>query len=398
MDLRPEDLDEIVRCFANAWSASQPVWEARREDARKLKGRLRKLDPKPASSAIAFVAADGGDNRIRLGHSSDGAPAIVEIIRVVDSDNQIRVQEVIPGAVDGEIFSAAPNHPVVRRLCEHLGCKRVSDLSPYLDASGGDKVSRSRKVQQYRDIVEWAALCDLLHNPREGAVLLVREGTLRSWAFHDPQFKALNRTVRARLKARDNGETLLVGIAKRTALLDNLRLALTLEGVFDGAADEGASYVWVPHDLAEKFYKDRRWLDTQETAEGREYRSMGEMFLVKFGGHPLDPVWPVDIASEHLDMSRESEGDDPGAKRVLEFLAEDARRGFPVPDFPLCIQTAHDSAKIGGIELSWLKDILIDKMEETMKTDIPDSPGRREKIFRALHLGEDLAALRYGDE
>ena len=398
MDLRPADLEEIIRRFADAWSASQPVWEARRADARKLKGRLRRLDPKPAASAIAFVAADGGDNRIRLGHSSDGAPAIVEIIRVVDSDNQIRVQEVIPGTADGEFFSAAPGHPVVARLCEDLGCARVSDLSPYLDASNDGRVSRSRKVQQYRDIVEWAALCDLLRGPREGAVLLVREGTLRSWAFHDPQFKALDRTVRAALRARADGGPLLVGVAKRTAILDNLRLALTLEGVFDGAADGGASYVWVPRDLAEKFYRDRRWLDTQETAEGREYRSMGEMFLVKFGSHPLDPVWPVDIASEHLDMSREGAGDDPNAERVLEFLAEDARRGFPVPDFPLCIQTAHDSAKIGGIELSWLKDILIDKMEETMKTEVPDSPGQREKIFRALHLGEDLAALRYGDE
>jgi hypothetical protein len=87
-------------------------------------------------------------------------------------------------------------------------------------------------------------------------------------------------------------------------------------------------------------------MDTFETTEvddkGRKlYQSMGRMFLVKFGDRPLDPVWPVDIAEWQL----------PDADKILGRLTVDSQQGFPIPDYPMVIQRAHDFAKLNGIEV-----------------------------------------------
>ena len=109
---------------------------------------------------------------------------------------------------------------------------------------------------------------------------------------------------------------------------------------------------------------------------------MAEMFLVKFGDHPLDPVWPVDVAAWQAD----------DAEKILGCLAEDARPGFPIPDFPMCIQKAHDHAKIGGLEMSFLNDLLFDHMTEKMSGE------EREKALRVRHLREDTGTMRYRHE
>ena len=62
---------------------------------------------------------------------------------------------------------------------------------------------------------------------------------------------------------------------------------------------------------------------------------MGNLFLIKFGDRPFDPVWPVDIA----------EWDTTQAPRIIGQLLNDAQPGFPIPDFPMSVQKAHDHCK-----------------------------------------------------
>ena len=99
-------------------------------------------------------------------------------------------------------------------------------------------------------------------------------------------------------------------------------------------------YVKVPDHIAKYCYNfDRTWLDTLEDSEADEegqyrYQAMGKMFLVKFGNRPYDPVWPVDIAEWQVDE----------ADKILGQLTQDAQPGFPIPDFPMCVQKAHDYA------------------------------------------------------
>ena len=382
MILGQEELETIKRLFSDAWRAEKPVLDEQRDYARQLKRDVRELklsQIRNVACNVAFAAADGGDNRIRLGNAAGHAPAIVEIVRVVDSENDIRVQDIVPGEAGDDFFARPPESGTVAAFCSALGCRSVGDMRLRSESASGKEAMRD-----YREIVEWAVLYELLRKKsgKGGPILFVREGPLRARVFREDVFKALDQSIREECKKRRaRGEhVFLVGVAKKTRLLDHLRLALSLEDVFEKWTRP--CYVSVRRDIADKFYR-RRWLDTMETADNREYLSMAQMCLVKFGEHPSDPVWPVDVA-----IWQEEE-----AGQILVHLAKDARRGFPVPDFPLCIQTAHDCAKIGGIEMAYLRDILGDVM-----TDGFADPKKRERILRALHLGEDLAALRYQDE
>ena len=106
---------------------------------------------------------------------------------------------------------------------------------------------------------------------------------------------------------------------------------------------------------------------------------MGKLFLVKFGDQPFDPVWPVDIA----------EWDYEYAPRIIGQLLNDAQPGFPIPDFPQSIQKAHDFAKISGIEVSVLQDILFNGITQNL------SPEEKERLFRLRYLGQNLINRRY---
>lgn len=374
MGLENLDLVEVKRQLATVWETERKDLEQLREIARQVKDDVQKLGPQQAS-AVAFVAADGGDNRIRLNAAPGGAPAIVELVRVVDSNGRECALDAVAGAVEDDFFDKPRTAPVIR-LCHDLGASRVSDLSPYL---ANPKLPRSEKIRVYRDIVEWAVLYHLLTEKDWGSnTLLVREGALRTRAFHPEAFNQMDLRIRAacdRHQEEGRVDIFFVGVAKSTVLLDRLRFALSLEGAFDR---KEACFVHVPKQVAQRFY-ERRWLDTLETAEGLPYQSMAEMFLVKFGDSPLDPVWPVDVFAPQ--SSR--------AKEILGCLAEDARPGFPIPDFPMCIQKAHDHARIGGIELSFLNDLLFDHMTHDMSDE------EREKALRARHLREDPSELRY---
>ena len=79
----------------------------------------------------------------------------------------------------------------------------------------------------------------------------------------------------------------------------------------------------------------------------------------------------------------------PEADKVLGQLTVDAQQGFPIPDYPMCIQKAHDFAKLTGLEVAILEDLLLEGMCENLSSDETD------RLFRLKHLGRSLAALRY---
>ena len=82
-------------------------------------------------------------------------------------------------------------------------------------------------------------------------------------------------------------------------------------------------------------------------------------------------------------------GDIPDAGRILGQLLNDAQPGFPIPDFPMCVQKAHNFAHVNGLELSVLQDILFEGITQNL------TPLEKEKILRMKHLGENLTNRRY---
>lgn len=273
----------------------------------------------------------------------------------------------------------------LERMCKGLG-KKLKDLS-YILGSIEKPGKSTGAIRCYRDIVEWAVLFDLATNPATQwgtDTILVRDGLLRTKSFRRDIFPEIDRLLREGVAAhaKRNISLALVGVAKQSAVLSRLAVAIELEGTFHKPFP---CYVKVDQDIEEECYNfDRTWLDTYESTEPEEggqrlYQSLGKLFLVKFGDRPLDPVWPVDIAEWQV----------PQAEKLLGQLTVDAQQGFPIPDYPMCIQRAHDYAKITGLEVAVLQDVLVEGMCAHLKSE------EAERLLRLKHLGQSLASLRY---
>lgn len=384
MALANFNLDELRAKVAAAYRTDDPVLQKFRAYARRLRDQVKPLRTYSVN-AVSFVSSDGGDNRLVFN------PAIVELVRVVDSrGNQCALDAVASTASLQELEQRAKadsGNTVVplQRLCGDLG-KSLHQMS-YLIRSLGNPGKSTGAMRCYRDIVEWAVLYDLVTNPSiqwGGDTILVRDGLLRTKSFTREVFPLIDAKLRAGVDAHGsrNVTLSLVGVAKQSAVLSRLAVALELEGAFH---KDFPCYVKVDEDIEADCYNfDRTWLDTYETTDedddGRKlYQSLGRMFLAKFGDRPLDPVWPVDIAEWQVAI----------ADRVLGQLAIDAQQGFPIPDYPMCIQRAHDFAKLTGLEVEILQDLLVEGMCRSLTQD------ETEKLLRMKYLGQSLAALRY---
>ena len=377
MALANFDIQELRAKVEAAYQADDPVLEKFRRYARRLRDNVKPLRTY-SGNAVSFVSADGGDNRLVFN------PAVVELVRVVDSrGNQCaldaiastaNLQDLEERAKPGTSKAVAP----LQRLCSDLGLS-LSGLS-YLIRAIGTPGKSTGAIRCYRDIVEWAVLYDLITNPAlqwGGDTILVRDGLLRTKSFTRDVFPQIDAKLRAGIAAhaQRNVTLFLVGVAKQSAVMGRLAVALEIEATFHR---DFPCCVQVDKDIEEDCYNfDRTWLDTYETTapedDGRRlYQAQGRMFLVKFGDRPLDPIWPVDIAEWQLTQ----------ADKILGQLTVDAQQGFPIPDYPLCIQRAHDFAKLSGLEIvqGVCKNLSADEVE---------------RVLRMKHLGRSLAALRY---
>ncbi|GEA18914.1 hypothetical protein [Moorella sp. E306M] len=376
------DMEALQKKIIEAYQADSHLLEKFREYARRLKDNVRPLKAYSVN-AVSFVSADGGDNRIMFD------PALIELVRVVDSRGQEYVLDVVASSstldeLEKRIQPGPQCIEPLRRLCSDLGLK-LGELS-YLLKNMGQGGNSTSALRAYRDIVEWAVLYEMVCNPHlqwGGDTILVRDGLLRTKTFRRDIFPKIREKIKAGIEvhARRNVTVSLVGVAKQSAVLSKLAVALELEGVFHR---KYPCYVEVPLDIERDCYNyDRTWLlnyDTAETEEERaRFQSMGCLHLVKFGDKPGDPVWPVDIADWQRDQ----------APKILGQLIYDAQYGFPIPDYPMCIQKAHDRSRIGHIEIEILQDMVFKGLTQNLNAD------EYNRLLRFRYLSQDLKKWRY---
>ncbi len=384
MTLADFDLNKLKEKIRSAYKADDPIIEKFREYARRLKNNIRPIRPYSVN-AVSFVSSDGGDNRLVFN------PSIVELVRVVDSRGNECALDAVSSSTSihemkDRIDLNSPNlvRPL-QKLCSDLD-KGIADLS-YLLGGLGQAGKSTGAMRCYRDIVEWAVLYDLITNPSiqwGGDTILVRDGLLRTKSFKREVFPLIDKKIREGIQshAERNVHLSIVGVAKQSAVLSRLAVALELEAVFHKPFP---CYVQVPEDIEQDCYNfDLTWFNTYESSEPDQhgkylYQAMGKMFLAKFGDRPLDPVWPVDISEWQVIQ----------AEKILGQLTIDAQQGFPIPDYPMCIQRAHDHAKMTGLEIQVLQDLLFNGICEKL------TPEETERLLRLKHLGQSLAALRY---
>ncbi len=379
--IEPESHQRLRRAISEQVGADRHVLDVLREEIRVLRPQVRRIQPRTTTS-ISLVGADGGNNALQFD------PFLVQLIRVVDSSNNEYCLEAITPTMDvirlSEVqFGRDGDGPTaLGQLMRDLGVADLPHLSPMIRPNDGDRPIRPSWVQVYRELVEWAVLYAVVKNKQFGTdTLIVYDGLLRSKVFAMELFKKYLDLVKETIERQyreSRRRIYLVGVAKRSKVLDRYRLAMAIEHVLTTAYP---AYVEVPWGLEKKAYVWPEYAggsdDEGQNGEGVKFVG-GKMFLVKFGSGPRDPIWPIDIFLPQRDQ----------AQMILGYLLADAIDGFPVPLYPRCLQKAHENAALVDFDFDVLQDEVFSGIRTVLGTDAP--------VLDAFRLQDgDPAQARY---
>lgn len=352
-----------------------------RDEIRPLKNHTRRIQPRSTTS-ISLVGTDGGNNQLQFD------PFLIQLVRVVDSSNNEYCLEAVSPTTptqrlnERQFSTDGSPRTALGEMMQFLGIDSLTALSPMIRSTDrGAPVSPSW-VQVYRELVEWAILFSILKKDFGTDTLIVCDGLLRSKVFAQDLFRRLLQGMRERIDAqmsRTRRKVYLAGVAKHSKVLSRYRLAMALEGVLQ---TEYPAYAEVPRDVEERAYVWSEFARGDDRAgEGGEINKFvgGKMFLVKFGSHQRDPVWPVDI---FVPQSGE-------AQVILGSMLADAINGFPVANYPRCLQKAHENAALVDFDFDILQDFIYEGVRSSL--------GRDASTLDAFQLQDpDPSQRRYG--
>jgi hypothetical protein len=371
----PDQIGELKRLIGDQVEAGRAELDGLVAQARALASNVKVIKPRAATS-VALMASDGGNNRVAFN------PFSLQLVRVVDSNGKELCLEVVAPIsniddLSRRQFSDDGTTPrtALGRMMKGLGVETLQRLSPMMSGKSPSW------VLVFRDLCEWATLYDLIcHRDYAVDTLIVRDGLLRSKIFAEDYFVRMGNLMYEaieRTRRQDRRRVWLVGLAKKTEVLEHYRLAISLSGVVDNGAP---CFVKVPPPMLDKVYKWQEYTrdindDTQ--AEKPKY-NFGSMYFVRFGPHSGDPVWTVDI------MSRQ----DNDAQAIFGYLQNDSLAGFPIPFYPNCIQQADSFSRVADLDLDIVEDYLVDAVRDQVGAE-------KAPVIDALRLASDVAARRY---
>ncbi len=377
----PASQNQLKEAIADCIGTDQGVLDALREEIRPLKSATRRIQPR-ATTSISLVATDGGNNQLQFD------PFLIQLVRVVDSSNNEYCLEAVSPTTpvhtlnERQFNKDGYARTALGEMMVFLGVNSLPTLSHMIRPKDRGKPVSPSWVQVYRELVEWAILFSILNKDFGTDTLIVSDGLLRSKVFASDLFQRLLQGIKERIESqwnRSHRRVYLAGVAKHSKVLSRYRLAMALEGVL---LTDYPAYVEVPREVEERAYLWSEFARGDDRAgEGGEINKFvgGKMFLVKFGAHRRDPVWPVDI---FVPQVRESQV-------ILGSMLADAINGFPVPHYPRCLQKAHENAALVDFDL----DILQDFIYEGVRTSL----GGNASTLDVFQLQDaDPAQRRYG--
>lgn len=377
----PTTHEQLKEAISDCIGTDQDILDALREEIRPLRSASRQIQPRSTTS-ISLVGTDGGNNQLQFD------PFLIQLVRVVDSSNNEYCLEAVspttPVRKLNERQFAPDGSPctALGEMMTFLGVNSLPALSHMIRPGDKSKPLSTSWVQVYRELVEWAILFAILKKDFGTDTLIICDGLLRSKVFAGDLFQRLIHGMKERIDAqwsRSRRHVYLVGVAKHSKVLSRYRLAMALEDVLQ---TDYPAYVEVPREVEERAYV---W---SEFARGDDHASErgeinkfvgGKMFLVKFGSHRRDPVWPVDIFVPQVSE----------AQTILGSMLADAINGFPVPHYPHCLQKAHENAALVDFDFDILQDLIYEGVRKSL--------GGRASTLDAFQLQDaDPAQRRYG--
>jgi hypothetical protein len=370
---QPDQLPEIRRLIGEQAARDKALLDQLLSEVAAI-GQVRIIKPRNATS-VALMAADGGNNRVAFN------PFYLQLIRVVDSHGKELFMDVVSPTTDiaelsrrRHLDDGCARSPLGRLMLD-LGVRDLHELSPMMTSGS------TGWVLTYRDLCEWATIYELICSRRFAQdTLLVHDGLLRCILFREDLFIKMYELIRQhidRVYVEDRRRIWLVGLAKKTEVLDRYRLAISLSRIFERGSP---CFVAVPGVMQERVYRWAEYTRTpDDTSTGEKPRfNMGAMHFVRFGTQSGDPVWTVDL----LDCQKTD------AQAVLGCLLADAVAGFPVPFYPYCLQQADDHSRVADLDLDIVENNLIDAIREQVGPDLAP-------IIDELRMATDVAARRY---
>lgn len=358
----PASQAQLKDAIADCIGTDRDVLDALREEIRPLKSATRRIQPR-ATTSISLVGTDGGNNQLQFD------PFLIQLVRVVDSSNNEYCLEAVSPTTPIDRLNKrqfAPdrngNIPALGEMMQFLGVDTLPQLSHMIRPTDKGKPISPSWVQVYRELVEWAILFALLKKDFGTDTLIVCDGLLRSKVFAKDLFQRLLQGMRSRIDAqwsKSRRRVYLAGVAKHSKVLSRYRLAMALEGVLQ---TDYPAYVEVPREVEEQAYVWSEFARGDDrTGEGGEINKFvgGKMFLVKFGSHRRDPVWPIDIFVAQVGESQ----------AILGSMLADAINGFPVPHYPRCLQKAHENAALVDFDFDILQDFIYEGVRSSLGGD-----------------------------
>lgn len=323
-----ERLERLGRSLKLALDHEWPKLAATRTKLTTLVPRPIQHCPDTAAwmASVATVATDGGENRLNL------EPIQIHVLRVADSLGEVYFEDFIAESLspDEILRFFFQSNPRLQRFMAYLQID-WDDLFPQSD------FERSHLLSMLRELMEWAALLKLASRPP--ARLLIRDGLLRSVLVPDRVFRALK--GRFQMLTGQHGH-LLVGVAKRSRVINYLSAALALAETFSAGKP---AFVEIPADLElEAAPTQYRWING---------RAMGLLHVARLDHGDGVPLLPVDIAVWQ-------------GNRVAEAMAvlhESARASFPIRGYPQALVAAHEHAHLGGLEVELLEQLLMEQID-----------------------------------
>lgn len=356
----PSTQEQLKQAISECIEADQGILDTLREEIRPLKNQTRRIQPR-ATTSISLVGTDGGNNQLQFD------PFLIQLIRVVDSSNNEYCLETVSPTTPIDALSfrqfdeQGKPKSALGEVMAVLKADSLSKLSHMIRPKDKGKPISPSWVQVYRELVEWAVLFAILKKDFGTDTLIICDGLLRSKVFAGDAFPRLLHEMKQRIDSqwRQNRRRIyLAGVAKHSKVLTRYRLAMALEQVLQ---TDYPAYVEVPREVEEKAYVWSEFARGDDRAdEGGEINKFvgGKMFLVKFGSHRRDPIWPVDIFSAQKD----------DAQVILGSMLADAINGFPVPHYPRCLQKAHENAALVDFDFDILQDYIYEGIRGSLGT------------------------------
>jgi hypothetical protein len=159
---------------------------------------------------------------------------------------------------------------------------------------------------------------------------------------------------------------LLVGVAKRSHVINYLSVSL---GLNDGFADGLPAYLQIPPELEiEAAPAQYRWVGS---------RAMGWLHIARLDHGDNVPLLPVDVAIWQRDRVDEA----------MSLLHESGRGSFPTRGYPQALIQAHEHARLGGLEIELLEEMMLEQVRER---DPAVARAARQLMLLGKQLNEEI--------